>query len=272
MQAEKPSIVHEIYKQNLGISDLELVEKILEHPELTVLDLWLLPQYPFNQWRKKYDYPKIIESIKKSQEDFQQWMNEQGLTDEHLLNGYLSDFFENKPLSDDKIRHLIEVSYKGKVSLQSWHEYSGQTSSRGDGEDVIYRFVMKYISYYDWKLLKGEKFNFIDSFESSRANTDNEQVYLNYSTRLLKMGGIIPPINAFGVLLRGKKLEFVNASGLHMQDTIYFGEEGNLSFEHSVVDNLKVNELDIPHLDFMNCSLRNLQIRNSYRKLAICKL
>ena len=264
MEVEKPlSIVQKLYEDNIDISEIELAQKILNYPELTLLDLWLLPQYPFNQWRKKYDYPRLIENMKQSQGDFQTWMDEQHLTDDHLLNGYLSDFFENKPLSKDKIRHLIKVSYKGKVSPQSWHSYSGQKSMQGDGEPVLYEFIMEYISYYDWKLLKGEVFNFIDTFDRHRPNTESEQVYLNSNIRLLKMGGTTPPVNGFGIMLRGKKLEFVNASGLSLQGTMYFGTMGNLSFEHSVVDNLKANELDLPFLDFMNCSIRNLQVRNS---------
>lgn len=258
------SIVQEIYSRNINITDLELAEEIVKHPELTPLDLWLLPQYPFDQWRRKYDYPRLLKNIKDNQHDFATWMTEQGITDEHLLNGYFSDFFENKPLSKDKKRHLIRVSYKGKVTLQSWHSYSGEKSHEGDGEPVLYEFIKEYISYYDWKLSKGERFNFINTFHRYDPNTENENVYLNHNIKLLKMGGMEPPANSVGILLRGKKLEFINVSGLELKGTIYFGSMGNLSFEHCSVDNLKCNELDMPLLDFQNCSIRNIQIRNSY--------
>src|SRR5690606_2834441 len=85
-----------------------------------------------------------------------------------------------------------------------------------------------------------------------------------HNIKLLKMGGMEPPANSVGILLRGKKLEFINVSGLELKGTIYFGSMGNLSFEHCTVDNLKCNELDMPLLDFQNCSIRNIQIRNSY--------
>ena len=229
------AIVEEIYKKNINITDLELATEIIKHQELSIIDLWLLPQYPFDQWRKKYDYPRILKNIKTNQNDFITWMSEQGLTDEHLLGGYLSDYFEHKELSVDKKKHLIEVSYKGKVSLQAWHSYDGKTSTKGDGEPVLYKFIKEFISYYDWKLLKGEKFNFKDTFHRDEPNTPNEEVYLNHNIGLLKMGGIRPPVNAIGVLLRGKKLEFINASGLELKGTIYYGDMGNLSFEHSTV-------------------------------------
>ncbi len=258
------SIVQEIYSHNIYITDLVLAEEIVKHSDLTPLDLWLLPQYPFDQWRRKYDYPRLLKNIKDNQHDFSTWMTEQGITDEHLLNGYFSDFFENKPLSKDKRRYLIKVSYQGKVSLQSWHKYSGEISDEGNGEPVLFEFIKEYISYYDWKLSKGEQFNFTNTFHRYDPNTVNEEVYLNHNIKLLKMGGMEPPSNSVGILLRGKKLEFINVSGLKLKGTIYFGSMGNLSFEHCSVDNLKCNELNMPLLDFQNCSIRNMQIRNSY--------
>lgn len=258
------TIVQQIYRENVNITDLELAEEIIKHPALTSLDLWLLPQYPFDQWRRKYDYPKLLQNIKNHQLDFTTWMAEQGITDDHLLNGYFSDFFENKPLSDKKKRFLIKVSYKGKETIQSWHSYNGETSTEGDGEPVLYEFIKEYISYYDWKLLRGEQFNFINAFHRYDQNTPHEIVYLNNSLELLKMGGTELPTNSVGILLRAKKLEFINLSSLILKGTVYFGSMGSLSFEHCAVDNLRCNELDMPLLDFQNSSIRNIQIRNSY--------
>lgn len=75
------SIVQDIYSKNINITDLELAEEIVKHSELTALDLWLLPQYPFDQWRRKYDYPRLLKNIKDNQHDFTTWMTEQGITD-----------------------------------------------------------------------------------------------------------------------------------------------------------------------------------------------
>lgn len=258
------TIVQKIYNENINITDLELAEEIVKHKELTSEDLWLLPQYPFDQWRRKYDYPNLLQNIKEHQPDFIIWMTEQEITDDHLLNGYFSDFLENKTLSEDKKRFLIRVSYKGKVTLQSWHSYRGEKSHEGDGEPIIYDYIKDYISYYDWKLSKGEQFNFVSTFHRYDQNTPNESVFLNNSIELLKMGGTVLPTNSVGILLGAKKLEFINVSSLELKGTVYFGTMGSLSFEHCAVDNLKCNELDMPLLDFQNSSIRNIQIRNSY--------
>ena len=70
------TIVQEIYNKNNNICDLELTKKIFKYKELTSLDLWLLPQYPFDQWRREYDYPKLLQNIKEHQPDFTTWMVE----------------------------------------------------------------------------------------------------------------------------------------------------------------------------------------------------
>ncbi len=258
------TIVQSIYDQNPGITDLALAEEIVNHEVLTSLDLWLLPQYPFDQWRRKYDYPFLLQNIQDNQTDFSQWMTEQGITDEHLLNGYFSDFFESKERTQETKRFLIRVTYKGKVTLQSWHFYNGETSHEGDGEPILYEFVKEYVSYYDWKLSRGERFSFIDVFYRYDKNTSHEHVYLNHTRELLKMGGTELPLNAVGILLRAKQFEFINMSGLELKGTVYFGSMGNLSFDHCALDNLRCNELDMPLLDFKNSSICNIQIHNSY--------
>jgi hypothetical protein len=260
---DKMTIVQQIYHDKINITDSELAEEIVKHKELECLDFWLLPQFVFDKWRRIYDYPRLISNIKQTQKDFTIWMLEQKLTDDDLLNCYLSDFFENKPVSKDKKRYLVKVIYEGEVYIQSWHEYNENAIKNNSTDNITYEFLKVYISYYDWKLLRGEKFSFMDTMDKYYPNTESEQVYLNGNIRLLKMGGIRPPTNTLGILLRGKKLDFVNVSGLVLCGTIHTGDMGNLSFEHCTIDNLKCNELDLPILHFQNCSLRNVQIRNS---------
>ena len=257
------TIVQEIYDNNIKITDVQLAEEILKYPELTPLDLWLLPQYPFNIWRRKYDYPRLLESIKRRRKDFIDWMNDQGITDDYLLNGYFSDFFNYKPLSPDKQKHLVKVTWEGKTELQSWDNYKKSYEEEGDGS-VQYEYIKAYISYYDWILIRTKtRFNFMNQLDRYEPNTDEEYVYVNIDFRMLKMGAMEPPTNALGVMLRGKTLEFVNASGLSLNGHIRFGDMGNLEFSHSAVDNLKCNELLMYPLKFENCSIRNIQVKNS---------
>ncbi len=95
------TLVQQIYHDNINITDIELAEEIIKHKDLECLDLWLLPQFPFDQWRKRYDYTRLLSNIKQNQKDFEKWMSEQKITDDDLLSGLFLDFFENKPNSID---------------------------------------------------------------------------------------------------------------------------------------------------------------------------
>ncbi|MBL0293845.1 MAG: hypothetical protein IPQ04_06165 [Saprospiraceae bacterium] len=91
------SIVEEIYKTNIReITDEYILSQIIDKPDLTITDFWLLPQFPFDEWRKKYDYPRILENFKRKLINFEVWMKEYNLTDEILTDGYISSFIKHK--------------------------------------------------------------------------------------------------------------------------------------------------------------------------------
>jgi hypothetical protein len=258
-------LVSDLYSNDPSITDDELIEEILKHKSLDVIDLWLLPQYPFDEWRKKFDYPKIIESIKSNQQGFNEWMSEYHFIDEELMDAKISSCvaYKNMEGAIDNKFHLIKVTYKGRASLQVWYSYNNETEHDGAEGKVIYEYIRSFVSYSDWCVIKNYRNNLFSNLSKHEQNTIEEEVYLNGNTKLLKMGGISPPKNALGILLRGKELEFINVSGLQLSDTIHYSDYGNLEFHFCTVDNLKCNELDILFLIFSNCSVNNIQITNS---------
>lgn len=282
-----PGFVSQLYEKNTNITDDELIAQILNQKELSSFDLWLLPQRPFDEWRKVHDYPEILENLKANQPRFQDWMNDQNLSDIILMDGYISNFLnyrykeeDNKnkrslsPEEKGKQRtkeeyrkkgdfHLIKVTYKGESKHRVWQNYDGVTEDDGDGEKVLYEYILSFVSYSDWCVLNGIENNILERLSKINQNTVHEQVFLNGNLKLLKMGGIHPPINAFGMLCRGKYLEFVNVSGLLLKDEIVFSTLGNLEFNYCTVDNLSCSELELGGLMLQNCSIRNIMISNS---------
>ncbi len=90
---------------------------------------------------------------------------------------------------------------------------------------------------------------------------ENEEVYYNFDLRLLKMGRIEPPLNGIGQILRQKKVEFVNVSGLKLNDKI--SNNRSIEFIFSVCDNITCKHLHTHFFTFDNSSVRNLNITNS---------
>lgn len=258
------SIVEDIYKTSTReITDEYILSQIIDKPDLTITDFWLLPQFPFDEWRKKHDYPRILENFKRRLINFEVWMKEYNLTDDILTDGYISSFIKHKYIDNKKDNklHLIKVTYKGKAKHQVWDNYNLIADNEEGEEKVHYEYIKEFISYSDWCELNKIENNISDKFDRTEQNSIYEQVYLNFDLRLLKMGGIEVPVNGLGGLLRAKKIEFVNVSGLELSDVIK--NNTSLEFIYCTVDNLKCNQLKINFLTFNNCSVRNVEINNS---------
>lgn len=104
----------------------------------------------------------------------------------------------------------------------------------------------------------------------SAPNSEGERVYIHadvYAAKsdfeLLKMGGIDLPVNGFGILFRGKRLEFVNVCGLRFTGQISFGEEGNLSCSYCACDNWLAENFKMGLLQLEHCTLANFTLVSS---------
>lgn len=254
------SIVDKFYQEHRDFSEDDLLNEIINTPELTAEDLWLLPQYVFDEWRKKHDYPRILDNFKRRLKRFEEWMKLYSLTDDILMDGYISNFIGQKYLEEKKdVKfHLIKVTYQGKTKYQVWYSYDKSTLH--NEEEITYEYVSEFISYFDWcEIHKIE--NLEINIERVNQASNQEEVYYNFDLRLLKMGGIEPPKNGLGQILRPKKMEFVNASGLKLTDEIR--NSRSIEFIFSTVDNLVCSHLKVVFLTFDNSSVRNLNIENS---------
>jgi len=254
------SIVNEIYKEDSSISEDKLLAKVIEIPELTAEDLWLLPQYVFDEWRKIHDYPRILENFKRRFNKFNDWMQTYSLTDEILMDGYISNFIRNKYTEDknDLKFHLVKVTFKGKSKHHVWYSYDKNRIS--NAQNIIHEYKGEFISYFDWCEMNNIE-NIEINVERLHQASVQEQVYYNFDLKLLKMGGLEPPKNGLGQILRSKKIEFVNLNGLKLHDEI--NNNKSIEFIFSTVDNLICSHLKVFFLTFDNSSVRNLCVENS---------
>jgi hypothetical protein len=187
-------------------------------------------------------------------------MNAFDLTDEVLMDGYISNFlrFKYSKLKKNHIFHLVKVTYNGRTKHQVWYKYNRKTLR--NTAEVEYEYVREFQSYFEWCEL-----NKIDNYEIIvdkyyQAN-ENEEVYYNFDLRLIKMGRINPPINALNILLRPKKIEFANLSGLKLNDKI--SNNSSIEFMFCTCDNITCKHLETHFFTFDNSSVRNLNILNS---------
>lgn len=199
------SAVNKFYQENRDFSEDDLLNAVINSSELTAEDLWLLPQYVFDEWRKKHDYPRILDNFKRRLKRFEEWMKLYSLTDEILMDGYISSFIGQKYIEDKKKDinfHLIKVTYQGKTKHQVWDSYD--KNELHNEEEIIYEYVVVFMSYFDWCEINKIENREINIERINQASSQ-EEVYYNFDLRLLKMGGIEPPKNGLGQILRPKK-------------------------------------------------------------------
>lgn len=251
---------------------LALFEKIKDDPKPDVLDLWLLEEEYFIEWRKLHDFPKLLKHFDKNLLLFKEWKSDNKLTDELILScGELTPFLEHKKLSKKKKLYLVEQTFEGKKrNVVSYASLSGKKKSTF-GSDLEYKPILEFESYLDWLKDRQKTENILYINSRSAPNFDSERVFIHadvYSSsakefELLKMGGINIPTNAFNILLRGKRLEFVNLCGLRFNGEIHFGEEGNLSCSYCACDNMVAENMDMALLRFEHCSIKNFKVTDS---------
>jgi len=249
----------------------ELFNKIKGNPTPDVLDLWALPEDYFIEWRKINDFPRLLKHFDEKLLLFKEWKQDNNLTDELIINtGELTPFFEFKKLSKKKKLYYIKQNYDEKERFIVGYERLNGTKSEFGGK-FKYETKFEFCSYKDWlkKRNKSQKLLYINS--RNAPESDLERVFIHkdiYNTssndfELLKMGGIEAPRNGFGILFRGKRLEFVNLCGLKLNGEIHFGEEGNLSCSYCACDNMVAENLDMALLRFEHCSISNFTIKDS---------
>lgn len=250
--------------------DKELFEKIKDIPSPSIDDLWSLSETYFIKWRQQHDFPRLLNHFDSTLKLFKEWKQDNKLSNELIIaTGKITPFLEHKKLSKEKNMFLIEQTFDGKKrTFVSYGKLEGDKIN--SGVTYNYKVLQEFYSYMDWLKDRQKSENILYINSRHAPNSDIEKVFIHadvYASssefELLKMGGIEVPVNGFGILLRGKYLEFVNLCGLKLSGRISFGSEGNLNCSYCACDNMVATDLDMPLLRFEHCSITNLKIITS---------
>lgn len=253
------------------IFDNELFDKIKNNPKPSILELWSLSEEKFIEWRRLNDFPNLLKLFNEKFLKFSEWKKHYKLSDEIIIkSGYITPFLERTKSKKKNIDlYLTKQNCDGLESIiVSYNKLEGKKQYLG--RKYEFEFIQTFKSYQDWLSLQKLEQNILYVNSRSAVNTDFEKVYIHadvYSTKgnyeLLKMGGIEIPVDQFGIMHRGKTLEFVNLSHLKLSGNIYFGENGNLSCSYCVCDNWEADNIDFALLNLDHCSVNNFTMINS---------
>lgn len=252
-------------------NDLELFEKIKDNPKPEILDLWALSEDRFIDWRKIHDFPVLLNHFDKSLQLFKEWKVANNLTNEKIIeNGEITPFLEFKKLAG-KDKKLYLTKQRGENFERTFVAYKKiEGKHKSFDETYEYELIFEFIPYLDWLKLQKKYQDILYINSRSAPEYDSERVWIHadvYANKtdfeLLKMGGIVAPVNGFGSLYRGKRIEFANLCGLKFQGEIHFGEEGNLSCSYCACDNWIADNFNMPMVKLEHCSMNNFTISNS---------
>lgn len=252
-------------------ADKELFEKIKSNPKPDIYDLWALSGDRFIEWRKLNDFPILLNHFDKTLLLFKEWKVENKLTNEIIIaNGEITPFLKRKRLAKkDKTLYLVKQTWDDKE--RTFVAYKKlEKESKGLDTTYKYELLQTFIPYLEWLKSKNKSQEILYINSRSAPKHEMERVWIHadvYATKsdfeLLKMGGIPVPINGFGILYRGKKIEFANLCGLKFKGNINFGEEGNLSCSYCACDNWEAENFNMPMLELEHCTVSNFTLTNS---------
>ncbi|MDQ0640198.1 hypothetical protein QF042_003763 [Pedobacter sp. W3I1] len=244
-------------------------EEILKKDKLTPEEIWSMKPTTFYAWRVKYDLPRILDHFAQKLNRFVEWKENFELSDDALMRYGISNCVNLKDARDDDKQKYIfyKEGENSNGDFLSDIDLSNKISTMWGKEE---RFVLKkkFMSYLDWcELTRIKAFGTRSNEEvfsytsASGIRSTAIKISILDNFEMLKVGGITIQPNAVG-LINPKYFEFVNASYLTIQGHI--NSAGLvLRFENSIVDDLTCENLEYPLVEFSNCSLANLRIKDS---------
>ncbi|MCT4613783.1 MAG: potassium channel family protein [Marinifilaceae bacterium] len=249
--------------ESIDKTNSELFERIKNNPTPKPEELWQLSAERFVEWRKINDFPRLLKHFENRLLLFKEWKSDNGLTDEIILStGKLTPFLEHKKLSKKKKLFVInQKSTDRETTFVTYEKLSGKKNQFG--VDYEFEVITEFISYLDWLKQRNKNEVILNINRRQAPGFETEKVFIQSDFELLKMGGIKPPVNGFGILLKGKYLEFVNLCGLEWTGEINYGEFGSLDISYSACDNWIADGLKMALVDFEHCSIENFKISNS---------
>jgi len=172
----------------------------IQAPRITAAQLWAMSPEDFNSWRRKNDYPRIISFLKEYVACFQEWMLEQKVTDEDLLEfapaAFLKEvkeliIYELQDKNGDMVREIRDSLYS--VGEVVFHE-----------KTVLKRKTVT--PYFEWAKSNKQCIESRVHTEFSINRRAGRKSYLFRRLELIDAGNVRLPPN---FRLGGRELEFL---------------------------------------------------------------
>jgi len=247
------------------------LDEIINKPVLTPEEIWSISKENFFIWRKKHDYPRIINHFNEKLKGFSDWKKEHSLDDEFLINYGISKCIKPS-YNKDNLKYLIESESQGEIKRNITFQNLDNKYYQLGNYKVNYKVLKSFIGYFDWckskkiEILPHREQNYNPLSIASGSSIFEHQGELSIldGLKLLNVGGIKVGTNVkkdFYGFINGKYFEFVNANYLSFEGTMFVRDI--VAFDYSFIDNLKLLNSLYLRLDLFDSSLYNIEIKDS---------
>lgn len=238
------------------------LESVLEKTELTPEELWELYPQNYTAWCKKHYYPKLIEYFIATHYKFKNWMEENEIDSEFILEYGITNCIAPKKMFKDKSLYVIEVEHKlypskfiGCKKINRTEDFLGHRAT--------YKTLKKIISYSDWSNKQKIKVDLLNIRTRTAPAHQYEEVYLADNFKLLKLGGVNIPTSGYVGLSKNNRFEFVNVCSLKFSGVSNFGSQIGIECSYSAADHLHCSDTNIVFPKFEFCEMTDIKIVDS---------
>ncbi|WP_035650822.1 potassium channel family protein [Flavobacterium sp. ASV13] len=220
-------------------------------PKIDIKTLWEMSAHDFNSWRKIHDYPRIINFFKLRLPKFEEWMKEQSVSDEMLVE-----------FSPSKLMQDIDKVYIYTVCKNDFCKNVIVENNFFIGDLWHHQFIIKdkneIIPYQTWYFSQPDSHAILPFQNCTRYG---DKIFLMNELELLDLGKICLDSNIKqnftindGVKSRTLNLDFVNLCGLKIDN---FNHAHNFRIWFSYAENISING-DLHFIDAYKSSFYNM--------------
>ena len=141
--------LREIFEAQEREQEAKELLQIIDKPSLTPEEIWNMFPNNFYKWRKKHDYPRILNHFNNKFKRFDEWKKKYSLTDELLMQYGISNCINKNP-SKDKRKFIVERTWENVVvKFISYQNIDGKYYQMGPST-VSHKVISSFLGYLDW--------------------------------------------------------------------------------------------------------------------------